>query len=205
MCLVYSHKQITLKNIIRNKVFDSPFYIFINSEKDETKHILEVLGLDKWNLIVNNNFDNFFKSPNKHFYTTWIDGWFHIMDDWNYSLWHDKTLSSNLQKLSQQYRIFTCSIGDIDESFDFRLYDKGELQREYVVEDFKLNGGEVIRNLGKPLKGETEALKIRDLSDKVIRIAQSIGINTLHRPDQISTHCNKTSETEEFKFDDTTT
>lgn len=200
-----SHSQTVKTNqpMIINNTFDSPYFIFIKTSQDKIDLILEKLELLNWtalNSVVN---DGLIESENRHFFVTWIDGWFHIMDDWNYTLWFDSGLIQRIQNLSNLFEIFTCSIGDCDYSFDFRLFKDGEIKREFVVEDPNINGGVVTKNFGDKLQGEEEALEKKDILERVISIAQNIGITTNYNLDKIRAYWRAEFESEKFIFDET--
>ena len=143
---------------MRHNSFHSPFSIFIRPGVEEYGKILDKRELNHWNTLDQTEFDSALESSNRHFYTTWIDGWLHIMDDWMYTLWLDKELTHKMLNLSKEFDVFTCSVGDIDHSFAFHFMKKGEYIREFVVEDPEFNGGEVRRNIGVRLAGERRRL-----------------------------------------------
>lgn len=117
--------------------------------------------------------------------------WTHVADDWFYTLWHGRHTPARfegIQTLARKHDIFTCSVGDVDESFDFVYYSGGRLMREYVVEDPDFKGGKVVQDMGPLLPNEEKSLKEPDPLKRVLGIAQSLGIDTQHRRDQIRTY-----------------
>ncbi len=187
---------------IVDNTFNSPYFIFIQSDKNDKSIIFEILKLNEWNEDKSEDFEKHLNSDNRHCYTTYINGWTNIMDDWNYTLWFDPEIIPRLKELSKKFKVFTCSIGDSDESFDFRLFDKGEIVREYVVEDPNYNGGHVTKNFGTPIQGEQEALKKTDITDKVLSIARILGIKITHKREEITAYFRAENEDEKFEFDE---
>lgn len=122
------------------------------------------------------------------------------MDDWRYTLWHNTNFRDNVIKLSKHFDIFCCSIGDIDNSFNFRYFENGDLKREYVIED--PNGEEVTKNFGVPFKGEEIALNKKEPLDKVLSIAKLVGINTEHQLNKIKCYARLEKEIEAFPFNE---
>jgi hypothetical protein len=124
------------------------------------------------------------------------------MDDWNYTLWSDLGLRELLLELSEDFKVFTCSVGDSDSSFDFRLFISGELVREYVVEDPEFKGGQIVINRGTPLQGEVDSLKQIHIENKILSIARNQDISTNHSIDQITGYSREELEHEKFYFDE---
>ena len=61
--------------------------------------------------------------------------WTLLADDWHYTLWHMPTTGQTIEDLAATHDVFACSIGDIDQSFDFVYYRNAALVRKYVVSD----------------------------------------------------------------------
>ncbi|MCE7992995.1 MAG: hypothetical protein HEP71_13485 [Roseivirga sp.] len=181
--------------------FYSPFYIFIKGASSLSDHeILARLGLKNFSQIQNKSIKPL-GSPGKcHLYIAEDNHWKQLMDDWQYSLWFDPEIRDRLKVLSKQFDIFSCSVGDIDSSYDFRYYQKGEVIREYVMEDPKMNGGEVVTNLGTPLAGE-KAIK-KDPLEKVLHIASLLGIDVQHSSSKIRCYQRPELASEQFTFNE---
>ncbi|GAB5532510.1 MAG: hypothetical protein Roseis3KO_42870 [Roseivirga sp.] len=122
------------------------------------------------------------------------------MDDPMYSLWFDKEIRDRLKALSQEFDIFSCSVGDIDASYDFRYYQKGKITREFVVEDPKMNGGKIVTDSGSPLPGEKVIKK--DQLEKVLHIARSLGITVKHNLSDIRCYERPELASEKFIFNE---
>jgi len=168
--------------IINNR-FSTPYFIFIkDNSKLSDKELFEKLGLENYELF-SGNLERLFNAgglKKRYLFLTEDGEWKHLMDDWFYTLWHDKELKLKIKELSFDYDIFTCSVGDCDDSFDFVYYQKGNVKREYVVEDPKFNGGELVKNIGEPFRIENIALSKNSPFEKVLTVANSLGIAINH-------------------------
>ncbi|MFK7979869.1 MAG: hypothetical protein AB8G86_07805 [Saprospiraceae bacterium] len=190
--------------LIRNNNFFAPYYIFIKKgNKLKEREFFERLELFDYNLTSDD-----WKSDDKilldgkkrYLFLTESENWTHLMDDWMYTLWHDTNFKSNVTKLSKYFDIYCCSVGDVDESFDFKYFESGRLKREYIVEDPKFRGGEITKNFGIPFIGEEIALNKKEPLDKVLSIAKLVGINIEHQLDKIKCYARLERESEAFFF-----
>ena len=192
--------------LLSNGSFLASYYIFIRDGfKIREEELLERLGLLEYKLLDNEwkrNPKILLRKRKKHIFLAEVENWKHLMDDFTYSLRFNPDFENKLNALSKSFDIFCCSIGDIDESFDFKYFENGALKREYIVEDPKFNGGEITKNFGQPLGNETVALEKKDLQDKVLSIAKLIGINTNHQLEKISCYSKTIKETELFMFNE---
>lgn len=83
--------------------------------------------------------------------------WTHIADV--YTLWHSPKPAEFIEEYSKSYDVFRCSIGDIDESFEFEYYQSGNLVRKFVFDhDVFKNTQTVTEDKGAKLLGEPENL-----------------------------------------------
>lgn len=186
---------------IHKHYWESPFYIFIkNGFKMSDQELFTQLGLN--NCKLDKYIDREFPTKDRYCYLTEQDSWTHLMDDWSYSLWHHKTIRNNIEKLSQKFDIFYCSVGDIDESFDFVFYERGKLRRKYIVEDPKFNGGDLVENIGTPFPGEEVVLKIKDDIERVLKIARLVGVRIEHKQDKIRCYRYGNKSPDEYYFDE---
>ncbi len=180
-----------------NENYFSPYRIFIKSGSELTDdEILNHLGIKDYKLET--------EKPDwksRYLFLSENDGWVHLMDDWSYSLWHNKTIRNNIQSLSQRFEIFTCSIGDIDNSFDFTYLKNGEIIRQYIAEDPNFKKLVIVKNIGKPFPIETEALKLKDTAKKVTMIAKHLGLNLNYTKDQMRVYKLMNKAAEKFNFD----
>jgi len=111
--------------------------------------------------------------------------WTHIADDFRYTLWHSPKTAEVIERYSKSYDIFRCSIGDIDESFEFEYYQNGNLIRKLVFEhDVFKNTKTVIVDIGTKLPGEPENLSDLIVSSEKMfpTIIQSLGIVRVSDP-----------------------
>ena len=156
---------------INNRVF-SPYLVFIKCARIYENHdLLKLLGLNNHNAIEAED------DVASYFYIARCDEWVHVIDDWFYTLWYSKNFRRNIGNLAKSYDVFTCSIGESDDSFDFEYYKNGELVRKFVVEDPDDAEKIITENYGAPLYCEAAALSQDDNMDKVLYIAKSLGIN----------------------------
>lgn len=157
--------------------FFSPYSIFIKEgPKLSDNKIMVALGLEDYKIVSDEKERNNIALNKRYIYLTEDEHWTYVMDDLSYTLWYSKEIRKRILLLSNIFEIFSCSIGDIDDSFDFTYFKHGEIIREYVVEDPKFNGGEVVKNVGLPFPIEDIALKKTDTLEKVCTIAASFGI-----------------------------
>lgn len=176
-----------------NQNYFSPYLIFINGGFwMSDKEIMESLDLDGYKLVTDEKEREKKEMLSKQYlFLTEDDEWTHLMDGWGYDLWHDKNIRTQLQLLSKDFDIFTCSVGDVDDSFDFHYYTQGEIVREYIVEDPHFKGGHVTKNFGQPFPAETAALQEKEIYAKVTTIAKSLGINLHHTKEQVRVYGKK--------------
>ncbi len=111
--------------------------------------------------------------------------WIHIADDFHYTLWHSPKTAEVVEGYSKSYDIFRCSIGDIDESFEFEYYQNGSLIRKLIFEhDVFKNSKTVTVDRGTKLPGEPKNLS--DLITSSVKmfptITQSLGITRANDP-----------------------
>lgn len=177
-------------HLIRNGTFIAPFYVFIKCPETQTSGILSELKLAEWKLF-DGPLGQSFQRDYRHFYLARSKDWLHIMDDGYYTLWNDQTFREIIPRLSRRFPIFTCWVGDTEDSFGFQLFLKEQLVREYVVEDPDFNKILTARYLGKPLSIEKRALKQKDPEDKVLSMAKGLGINVQHNLDEIKAYFKK--------------
>ena len=167
---------------IINKLPHSPYFICIkglNHKNDE--ELLELLGLHKCKEI---EIPKDFEDENC-IYISNDTSWIHIMDNYYYTFWQSDALSVRIEELGEKYEIFTFSVGDSDLSFDFKYFKNGTKIREYIVTSPNYNDEVIEVNNGTPLFGETEGLKKKDQFDRIIYIADSLGIILPEKEEEI--------------------
>ncbi len=169
-----------------NKTHFSPYQIFIKGGfKMTDKEIFELLGLRDYKLIIDEQEKKTGDLHKRYLFLTEDESWTHIMDDWFYTLWHDKEIRERIKLFSEKFEIFTSSVGDIDDSFDFTYFKEGKAIREYVVKDCDFKGGAVVKDFGCPFPIEKIALSKKKVDQKVMTIINSLGIKTKHDKDKI--------------------
>lgn len=166
------------------------------------KEILEHLGLVDFDLIIDKKEREKKILHKRYLFLTEDNEWTHLMDDWFYTLWHDKEIRKQIKLLSENFEIFTCSVGDCDDSFDFTYFKQGKIIRQYIVEDFQFNGGEVVKDIGNPFPIEKTAIKKKDLYEKVITIAKSFKIKMNHEKEKVRIYGRFENKTEKFIFNE---
>lgn len=122
--------------------------------------------------------------------------WIHIADDDQYTLWNDESVRARVAEIGLEHEVFTCSVGDIDMSFDLAHFRDGELKRRFVVRDQDCmgvrrrhhQGCEVAEDVGEQLPHEQEAMRSADPLDVVISLAESLGIDTDHKASSIRSY-----------------
>ena len=157
-----------------NQSYFSPYFIFIKyGFKMSDEEILGQLGLSEYDLITSNEEREKGVLNKRYLFLVEDEKWTYLMDDWFYTLWHNEDIRKRIQSLSKNFEIFTCSVGDSDDSFDFTYFKQGKIIRQYIVEDPNFKGGEVVRDIGKPFSIEKIALKKKAPYQKVMVIAKS--------------------------------
>lgn len=190
--------------LIKNSFF-TPYFIFIKDNSNlNDEELLKKIDLKDYELVTDKSEKKTrgYKINKRYLYITEDEKWKHLMDDWFYTLWHDTEVKTRIKNLSKEFEIFCCSIGDCDDSFDFVHYQNGKEKREYVVEDPYFNGGQITKNIGNPFEIEKIALAKKDQLEKVLLIAQSLGINTNHNLEKIRCYGRLERENEKFVFNE---
>jgi len=165
---------------IHNGHLHSPYFIFIRSVIDqEDSNQMDDDALIK-SLIIACQKVKKGKNSASHqhdVFVTKTGSWIHIMDDWSYSLWNNPDITTWIEELGETREIFTCAAGEIDDSHEWAYFNDGGLQRAV---EFHVNNKGVLEkkvDYGVPLAGEWKANLQADVLDKVLGIAESLGIN----------------------------
>lgn len=159
---------------IINGMPSSPYYIFINGISGKSD--LEILSLLNLEIVKEIYLNNIIQDEENYIYLSRDENWVHLMDNLLYSHWYSKEFSNQIEKLGKKLEIFTCSVGDSDLSFDFKYYNNGKKVREYVVESPNYIDEILKLDIGIPIKGEQEGLKKDDQLERVLFIAQQLGV-----------------------------
>ncbi|MEO1451365.1 MAG: hypothetical protein AAFV07_17670, partial [Bacteroidota bacterium] len=133
---------------------------------------------------------NFDKLPYRSIFLASDASWLHLADSYFYTIWHINNLRERLISLSRHFDIFRCSIGDIDESFDFMYLSQGEIIRDYNYVDPTIWGkGGILSDSGNPFAIEQRAFTCSDLRVRVLTIAEGLGIDIDYSSKNILTYC----------------
>lgn len=111
--------------------------------------------------------------------------WTVLADDWYYTLWNMSETRPTIAALGESWDVFACSVGDTDRSFDFVYYQGSQLVRRYVVEDPHARGRVVVVDEGNPLPGEAAAFSATNGTERVLGVAQSLGIPTVYNEQDV--------------------
>lgn len=159
---------------IAHKSINFPSYICIKgiSEKSD----LEVLKLLNITSDITQAYNELTAAEDFDIFVSRDDQWIHIIDNFFWMLNESEVVAKRIETLGEHYELYTCSVGDADLSFDFKYFKNGKLRREYVVKSPNFNNEVIAVNFGDALSGETEGLRKKDQIEKVLFIAQSLGI-----------------------------
>lgn len=114
--------------------------------------------------------------------------WTHVMDNWRYQLWSMQDIRQRITRLATEHDVFTCSVGEADDSYDFEYHQGGRLVRKReVVPDRWPSTVKLETEIGDPLPIEATLWKEAGVRDELwilLQIAASLGIET--RPEHLS-------------------
>jgi len=169
------------RSLVIHETIHSPYFIFVrcNGALSDAE-ILDRFGVAKYSAAQ--------FAPRTGLYAILADDgtWTMIADNWHYQLWHRDSTRSAIERIATEYDVFTCSVGDSDDSFDFMFYRNGALVRKYVVTDPDYSGGTISENVGELLELESDILENNDDQLKmVLELAGSIGIKTNYAEDEL--------------------
>jgi len=171
--------------ITQNK-FNSGFFTFVKDYGEiSDKELLKRLNVLHYQILPAEKGKNFFEYDCPKLYLTEDNEWTHIIDDYAYSfmkhLWIHREQEIILN-LAKDFEIFQCSINEMDEGFGFSYYNGGRLQRQYIVRNRKSSFTEtyVDKNFGDPFFNEEIALKKNGQKNKVLSVAELLGIKINH-------------------------
>lgn len=104
--------------------------------------------------------------------------WTIICDNLYYSLLNNNYKFSILRKLGQQTDLFYYWVGDIDYAYGFGYYENGEIIRDRYVSNRSMVEGDVKveRDFGPPFPNEEEYLQRAGENEKLLPIANGLGI-----------------------------
>jgi len=179
-----------------NQSYFSPYFIFIKEGFNLLdKDILLRLGLDEYQLVTDEKERNKEILSKRYLFLTEDTNWTCLMDDWLGGMWFNKEIRSRKKILSKDFEIYTCGIQDY--GFDFAYFKDGEIRRQYVVDNRK-----IIVDIGSPLAIESIALQKKDPYDKVIAIAEFLGIKLNYEKEKVRIYGRQENEMEMNFFND---
>jgi hypothetical protein len=173
-----------------------PYYPFLRWGHLHTPFMIYIRS---YNSISDQDFLNLFRLqgyhksspplPGLHWHVVFANDseWTHIADDFRYTLWHSPQTTDVITELSQHYDVFRCSIGDIDDSFEFAYYRDGDLIRKFVFEHNVFKGTKIVtEDIGAKLLGEPETFEnLKSVASDMQffpTITQALGIVRVNDP-----------------------
>ncbi|MCU0542077.1 MAG: hypothetical protein MUE44_07770 [Oscillatoriaceae cyanobacterium Prado104] len=167
------------------KIFDghlhAPFFIFFRRDPRLTdEQVLAHFGLTTHRHVT--------KLPPSTTYAVIADAgdWTMLADDWFYQLWYMPSTRVAIESLAKTRDLFTWSIGECDESFEYCLYRCGQLVRQYTVDSPHFDDQLVRINFGECLPFESELLASDvPIEEKMNRFCSNLGINPIVTQDML--------------------
>jgi len=108
-----------------------------------------------------------------------LNGWRVLADDVCFTFWHMPQRRTAIETLGQQFDLWAFSAGDCDQSYDFALYQQGQLRRKSVVDSPHFSDRVVREDFGTPLPEEARIITPEaDGLEIGWQLAASLGIPT---------------------------
>jgi hypothetical protein len=181
--------------IPENTIF-APYYIFIKKTDPKSDlELIKLLGLEGY--VYNSRKSDF---NEEHFtsvlHITECANWFHIIDNWFYNMWHAHQNAKNnnnvdfIAEVGKQYDLFTCMVGDSDDTIQYIYYKAGKLLRKYIYEEHIDGSVRKEESHGEILPGEKQAETIKENHHFALNIATALGINLKHKPTETRCYVN---------------
>lgn len=111
--------------------------------------------------------------------------WLHILDGWDYYLFHLTDLEMSLESLSEEYDLLWFCIGECDLSFEIQFWQEGRVTRSIAVHSRNYSDQNLVKNEGcwtnveKEILSKTGEIQLKD-PDKFVHClldyAKSFGI-----------------------------
>jgi hypothetical protein len=115
-----------------------------------------------------------------------LGDWTMLADDWLYQLWHLSSTRPAIQSLAKDRDVFAWSVGECDESFEYSLYQNGQMIRQYWVDSPHYHDQVVSTDLGPRLPFESELLAANlPIVEKMNRFGVNLGINAIVTQDRL--------------------
>lgn len=165
---------------IINDRLHTPFCIFVRSGNAYAdRDLLRLVGMPHYRPIQPE------QRIRHHVTMANLGEWAMVADDWFYTLWHMETKPEILARLGKLHETFACSVGDCDDSYDFEYHRAGRCVRRYVIDSPSYNDQVVREDFGNPLSAERTAFQLEDLWNRVMAIAESLGIRTQVKAEEL--------------------
>ncbi len=171
-----------------NGVFFAPYFIFIRDRGQLTNaDLLRRLHLQHYQAHTTAE-DATNTLCLRHLYLCKRPEWTHLMDDWLYTLWHDRILKEHLARLSEDFDIFTISIGDSDNSYEFVYWKKGVLRRHFFLGYPNYRDAEILKDIGEPLASEKRLPAIFNHDTHLTKLADLMEIKLIDSLDGVEAY-----------------
>lgn len=161
-------------------IVHSPYFIFVRRWRLSDEELLTRLGLAE----LQREDDRDEDGDVPEYIWLWVthdSEWTHVMDNWLYTLWHMEDKHERIARLAADHDVFTCMVGDADDSYAFEYHRDGRLVRKRVVEpDRWPDTVKLTMDFGQPLPSESSLLGGTDPEQlpRLLQIASSLGIET---------------------------
>lgn len=178
----------------------APFYLIIKDYKElEIQELFESLNIERYSYQIKEDKEKVGLNSWDVLYVIRRGNWIQLMDNWGYTLWHDKRIHQDIEKLSKSYEIFQFSFSDAYYDYDFTYFKNGELMRRFSIVA-NTPKEEVIKvDFGIPLKGESGKHKYKEPIKKIIPIVKSLGITFDHNIDDIEIYSTNIDDLTKWK------
>ncbi len=150
----------------------SPYFVFIRDTSLTDLDILNALGLPGYVGIdsVDNRFDYLAIGRDSQ--------WTHLADSWGYTHWFSSDFKDAVIALASTRDVFSFSVGDSDDSFDFQLTRRGVVVRHFVWDCPGFSGGQLGEEFGERLPAEDTIACGKDALPGLWRVASALGIES---------------------------
>lgn len=173
--LVASAPPESSRLIVRDGILHSPYFIFVKSQpllSDEA--LLAHFGLSDFRRM------NVAARNSRYVVVADAGDWKMLADSWLYHLWNRSNKFERLAALARTHdRVFACSCGDCDHSYDFCFYQAGTLIRRLVIESPGYDDRVVVESVGEPFDAEPDPEDDKPVQPaELLAFAATFGIKT---------------------------
>ena len=157
----------------------SPFFVYFRQEpRLSDEQILKHFGLLSF------SWTKQLQESAQYVILTDAGEWTLLADDWLYSLWHMPSTKTAIEALAESRDVFTWSVGDCDQSFEYKCYRDRELIRQYTVESPNYNDQVVQHDIGEAFEFE-KALRELPVEERMACYCAEFGIETSVKREQL--------------------